>query len=76
MAGDWAYDELPPIAAAELTILGLAVALCVNRRSHCLFPQPERPVASVCRFSGKSCPRRKSLFQGRVRRDDRWRDSR
>jgi len=27
MAGDWAYDELLPIAAAELTILGSAVAL-------------------------------------------------
>src|SRR6516225_9602888 len=36
MAGDWAYDELLPIAAVELTILGLAVALCVNRRSHLL----------------------------------------
>ena len=73
MAGDWAYDELLPIAAAELTILGSAVALHANRRSHCLFP---RPMASVCRFSGGSCPRRKSLFRGRVRRDDRWRDSR
>ena len=76
MAGDWAYDELLPIAAAELTILGSAVALYANRRSHCLFPLPERPMASVCRFSGRSCPRRKSLFPGRVRRDDRWRDSR
>ena len=43
MAGDWAYDELLPIAAAELTILGSAVALYANRRSHCLFPLPERP---------------------------------
>jgi len=43
MAGDWAYNELLPIAAVELTILGSAVALCVNRRSHCLFPLPERP---------------------------------
>jgi hypothetical protein len=76
MAGDWAYDEPLPIAAAELTILGLAVALYANRRSHCLFSLPERPMASVCRFSGRSCPRRKSLFRGRVRRDDRWRDSR
>jgi hypothetical protein len=41
MAGDWAYDELLPIAAAELTILGSAVALYANRRSHCLFPLPE-----------------------------------
>ena len=40
MAGDWAYDELLPIAAVELTILGLAVALCANRCSHCLFTLP------------------------------------
>jgi hypothetical protein len=37
MAGYWAYDELLPIAAVELTILGSAVALYVNRCSHCLF---------------------------------------
>jgi hypothetical protein len=47
MAGDWAYDELPPIAAVELTILGSAVALCVNRSSHCLFPVPKRPKAGM-----------------------------
>ena len=76
MAGDWAYDELPPIAAVGLTILGSAVALYANRRIHCLFPLPERPMASVCRLSGIGCPPRKSLFRGRVRRDDRWRDSR
>jgi hypothetical protein len=38
MAGDWANDELLRIAAVELTILGSAVALYINRRSHCLFP--------------------------------------
>ena len=43
MAGDWAYDELLPIAAVELTILGSAVVLCVDRRGHCLFPLPECP---------------------------------
>jgi len=43
MAGDWAYDELLPIAAVELMILGSAVVLCVDRRSHCLFPLPECP---------------------------------
>jgi hypothetical protein len=53
MAGDWAYDEPLPIAAAELTILGLAVALYANRRSHCLFPLPERPMASVCRLAAE-----------------------
>ena len=42
MAGDWAYGELPPIAAVEHTILGSAVALCVKRRSHRWFPLPER----------------------------------
>jgi len=47
MAGDWAYDELPAIAAVKLTILGSAVALCVNRRSHRLFPLPERPKAGM-----------------------------
>jgi hypothetical protein len=48
MAGDWAYDdELPPIAAVELTILRSAVALCINRRSHCLFPLPERAKAGM-----------------------------
>ena len=43
MAGDWAYDELLPIAAVELTILGSAVALYANRRSHCLFPLQSAP---------------------------------
>jgi hypothetical protein len=38
MSGDWAYHELLQIAAVELTILGLAVALYVIGRSHCLFP--------------------------------------
>jgi hypothetical protein len=38
MSGDWAYDELLQIAAVELTILGFAVTLYVNRRGHCLFP--------------------------------------
>ena len=43
MAGDWTYDELLPIAAVELAILGSAAALYVNCRSHCLFPLPVAP---------------------------------
>jgi hypothetical protein len=37
MTGDWAYDELVPIAGVEFTILSLAVALSAVRRGHGLF---------------------------------------
>jgi hypothetical protein len=56
MAGDWAYHELPPISAVEPTILGSALALCVNRRSHSLFPLPERPKAGIQLLPSTSPP--------------------
>jgi hypothetical protein len=52
MAGDWAHDELFEIAVVELMILGLSVALYVNRRSHCLFP----PVCSRLQGSPSFSP--------------------
>jgi hypothetical protein len=53
MTGDWAHNELLPIAAVEFTI-GSAIALCVNGGSHCLFPLPERPRSACSCFPSTS----------------------
>src|SRR6516162_2174001 len=42
MAGDWAYDELLPIAAVELTILVWLLRCALIVAVICWFPLPER----------------------------------
>ena len=60
MSGDRAYHELFQITTVELAILGLVVALYVNRRGHRLFPLTA--VAYKDNLQIRRLPRRATRF--------------